>query len=136
MIWLKDEFVVSDDAALLQSETVYELLSNTYWASTRTKESVEASIQGSMCFGLYQNGKQIGFARVVTDKAVFSWIMDVVVHEDYRGMKLGHWLMECILDHPEIKHTAFGLATKDAQEFYRKFGFTEKPCMARPVQVV
>ncbi len=70
---------------------------------------------------MYHNDKQIGFARVVTDKAVFSWLMDVVIDEEYRGNGLGRWLMECILQHPEIKFTRFALATtKDAHDFYKK----------------
>ncbi|WP_456278786.1 GNAT family N-acetyltransferase [Bacillus sp. AK128] len=82
---------------------------------------------------MYHNGKQVGFARIVTDKAVFSWILDVVVDDHYRGKGLGKWLMECIFDHPEIKFTAFALATSDAHDFYKKFDFKDNVCMTRPL---
>ncbi|RKL64700.1 GNAT family N-acetyltransferase [Salipaludibacillus neizhouensis] len=131
MKWTKDDFMISDDILLMNLDTVLHMLSETYWAKDRTKETVEKSIKNSISFGMYNKDKQIGFARVVTDKAVFSWILDVVIDEDYRRNGLGQWFMECILGHPEIKYTRFALATKDAHEFYKKFNFKENDCMTR-----
>lgn len=131
MKWTKDDFIVSDDISLIDLDTVLQLLSTTYWASDRTKGTIEKSIKNSISFGIYHNDKQIGFARVVTDKAVFSWLLDVVIDENFRMNGLGQWLMKCILEHPEIKYTRFALATKDAHKFYEKYNFKENECMAR-----
>jgi GNAT superfamily N-acetyltransferase len=133
MEWHKDDFMVSDNIELINLDAVQKLLSTTYWALNRTIETIENSINNSLSFGLYHRGKQIGFARVVTDKAVFSWILDVVIDDKYRGKGLGKWLMECLFDHPEIKYTAFALATSDAHEFYSKFDFINNKCMTKPL---
>jgi GNAT superfamily N-acetyltransferase len=133
--WTKDDFMISDDTLLINLDTVLQMLSKTYWASDRTKETVEKSIENSISIGIYHKDKQIGFARVVTDKAVFSWLLDVVIDDCYRRNGLGQWLMECILEHPEIKYTRFSLATKDAHDFYKKFNFKENECMARGLVV-
>ncbi|KPB06298.1 GNAT family N-acetyltransferase [Bacillus sp. CHD6a] len=135
MEWFKTEFMISDDEKLIDIKVVTQLLSNTYWASNRTEQTIEKSIKNSLSFGLYESGKQIGFARVVTDKAVFSWIMDVVIDDSYRGKGLGQWLMNCIFEHLEIKDTAFALATTDAQNFYKKLGFQDNQCMTRPIAI-
>ncbi|MEA3319486.1 MAG: GNAT family N-acetyltransferase [Bacillota bacterium] len=107
MEWLKNEFMISDNKELIDKYVVTQLLSNTYWATNRTMETIEKSIDNSLSFGMYISGRQIGFARVVTDKAVLSWIMDVVIDDNYRGKGLGQWLMNCIFEHPEIQYTAF-----------------------------
>lgn len=133
MDWNKEDFLVSDNIELINLEVVSKLLCTTYWAANRTIETIERSINNSLSFGLYHSGKQIGFARVVTDKAVFSWILDVVIDDYYRGNGLGKWLMECIFEHPEIKGTAFALATSDAHEFYKKFDFKDNNCMTKPL---
>ncbi|WP_227396003.1 GNAT family N-acetyltransferase [Jeotgalibacillus aurantiacus] len=133
MEWSKSMYRVSDDVALLDIHRVHELLSSTYWAKDRSLEMIEKTVAHSMAFGVYKNEKLIGFARVITDQAVFSWVMDVVIDADYRGDGLGQWLMECILAHPSIKHTAFALATSDAQGFYNKFNFKNNECMTRPL---
>ncbi|MBM7703750.1 GNAT family N-acetyltransferase [Metabacillus iocasae] len=133
MEWYKEEFVVSDNKERLNIEDVSKLLSTTYWASNREVETIEKSINNSLSFGVYHNGIQVGFARVVTDKAVFSWILDVVINDNYRGKGLGKWLMECIFEHPEIKFTAFALATSDAHDFYKKFDFKDNACMTKPL---
>ena len=130
--WFKDDFIISDDIDLIQLDRVSQLLSSTYWGSERTTENIKKGINHSLTFSLYHIGKQIGFARVITDRAVFSWILDVVVAEGYRGNGLGKWLIECILEHPEIENTAFALATSDAQDFYKKFRFKENVCMTKP----
>ena len=94
-------------------------------------ETVRRSIQNSLCFGLYlQEGKQVGFARVVTDYAVFAWLMDVFILEEYRKKGLGKMLMKYIMEFPALQGLRrWGLGTEDAHGLYKQFGFTplEKP---------
>lgn len=131
MEWRKENYLISDDKKLLDIGTIYELLSKTYWASDRPRKIIELSIQNSISLGLFHNGKQIGFARAITDKVVSSWLLDVVIHEDFRSKGLGKWLIECVLDHPDIKYTTVNLATKDAHEFYEKFHFKNQQFMRK-----
>lgn len=134
MEWENGDFVISTNHDLINLDIVTEMLSSTYWASNRNKATIEKSISNSLSFGLYYSDKQIGFARVVTDKAVFSWVLDVVIDENYRGKGLGKWLMNCIFEHPDIKYTLFALATSDAHDFYAKFNFINNKCMTKPLQ--
>ncbi|WP_208589981.1 GNAT family N-acetyltransferase [Gracilibacillus suaedae] len=131
MEWYHDSYVVSDDRKFLDLNTIYKLLKPTYWANGRSKETIEQSIENSFSFGVYENNKQIGFARVVSDQAVFSWILDVVIDPEYQGRGIGSFLMKSILEHPLLKNTKFALATKDAHRFYETFNFIERPCMVR-----
>ncbi|SFL40412.1 N-acetylglutamate synthase, GNAT family [Gracilibacillus orientalis] len=131
MEWYHNNFVVSDDKELLDLDIIYNLLKPTYWANDRSKETIKQSIENSFSFGVYIDDKQMGFARVVTDQAVFSWILDVVIDPEYQGRGVGSFLMQCILEHPALKNTKFALATKDAQPFYEAFNFTERPSMVQ-----
>jgi GNAT superfamily N-acetyltransferase len=121
--WYRGEFVISDDRSRVQAEVVADLLAKTFWGHRRPREVVEKLIETSMCFSLFRHREQIGFARVVTDYAVFSWLSDVVIKDAYRGRGLGGWLVECILEHPRIAKTQFVLQTTDAAGLYKKFGF-------------
>ncbi|WP_088103590.1 GNAT family N-acetyltransferase [Halalkalibacter urbisdiaboli] len=132
MEWSKGEFVISDNQQKINLDRVYQLLSLTYWAAERSKETIEMSIEHSIAFGLYHHDRQIGFARVISDKTVFSWLLDVVIDEDYRQRGLGKWLIGCILDHPDIQKTNIALATADAHGFYEAFQFKTSECMRRP----
>lgn len=122
----KDGFLISTDKLKLDAASIHDYLSNhSYWSGGIPFETVERSLENSVCFGLYENEKQIGFARVVTDKATFAYLGDVYVLEEYRGRGLSKWLMECVLKHPELQgFRRWMLLTRDAQELYRKFGFT------------
>jgi len=121
--WHRDEFVISDDRSRVQVEVVADLLARTFWGHRRPWEVVEKLIHTSMCFSLLRHQEQIGFARVVTDYAVFSWLSDVVIKDGYRGRGLGGWLTGCILEHPQISGTQFVLQTTEAAGLYKKFGF-------------
>ena len=126
MEFKKDKFTVSDDASRLDIETICDFLSRAYWADKRPRHLIERSIEHSLNFGVYDGGKQIGFARVVTDHAVFAYLCDVFIHEDYRGQSLGKWMMECIMAHPNLQGLRrWCLATRDAHGLYSQFGFTE-----------
>lgn len=87
---------------------------------------IERSIQHSLNFGVYDGERQVGFARVVTDQAIFAYLCDVFIHEDYRGQSLGKWMMECIFAHPDLQGLRrWCLLTRDAHGLYQQFGFTE-----------
>jgi len=117
-------FKISTDNKLLDINFIHLFLSRSYWAKNRTLEEVKESIDNSVCFGVYLQNKQIGFARIVTDKIVFSYLMDVFIDESYQGKKYGEKLIDEIYNHPILKKVkSHFLITADAQEFYKKFGF-------------
>jgi GNAT superfamily N-acetyltransferase len=123
MEWHRDEFVISDDPKRVSIDVVAGLLAKTYWGHKRSRPVLEKLIPKSFCFSLLQHGVQIGFARVVTDFTVFSWLSDLVIDDSFRGRGLGRWFLECILNHPEIGKTQFVLQTTHAHGLYEKFGF-------------
>ena len=121
-----NDIVISTDKKLLDVTMIHAYLSErSYWAKGRSLETVKKSIENSLCFGLYNpQGKQLGFARVATDFAIFGYLMDVFVLEEYRGQGLGKKLIEFVVNHPDIKILRrIGLATSDAHGLYRQFGF-------------
>lgn len=122
----KDDLLISDDQALLDIGLIHDYLSGqSYWAEHVPLEVVEKSITNSLCFGLYKSGKQVGFARLVTDKATFAYVADVFVLEAHRGQGLSKWLMEVIQSHPEVQGLRrWMLMTRDAQGLYEQFGWT------------
>jgi GNAT superfamily N-acetyltransferase len=120
----KDNFTISTDPARLDVNAIAEFLARAYWASERPRERIERSLANSLVFGLYDRDQQIGLARVVTDYATFAWLCDVFIHEEYRAHGLGKWLMQTIHDHPELQGLKrWVLATRDAHELYKQFGW-------------
>jgi GNAT superfamily N-acetyltransferase len=120
------EFVISTDPALLDLNLIHHFLANrSYWAEGRPKEIVRRSLEQSLCFGLYEQGQQIGFARVVTDRATFAWVCDVFILDAYRGRGLGKWLLGSVLAHPDLQGLKrLLLATRDAHGLYSRYGFS------------
>ena len=115
---------------------VHGFLSTSYWSPGVAREVVERSIRGSLCFGVYYKEGQVGFARVITDRATFAYLADVFILEDHRGAGLGKLLVESIMAHPELQNLRLWmLATKDAHELYRKYGFTELAEPARFMEI-
>lgn len=116
---------ISTDKSKLEILSIHNYLCNeAYWAKGRTIETVAKSIENSMCFGVYLDEKQIGFARVVTDYAVFAWIMDVFILNDYKGRGYGKMLMSAIMTHNKLQNLQrWGLGTNDAHGLYEQFGF-------------
>ncbi len=117
--------MISDDKGLLDVDYVHDYISNkSYWAKNIPIEIVKKSIDGSICFGVYEKEKQIGFARVISDKATFAYLADVFIDENYRGKGLSKWLMEVIINHNELQGLRrWMLGTLDAHSLYEKFGF-------------
>lgn len=129
-----DAYVISDDKAQLQFDWVLGQLQATYWAAERSAETMRRAIAGSVCFGAFdpQTGRQVGFARVVTDFATFAWICDVVIDPAHRGRGLGKRLMATIVADPRFATTSLNLATRDAHGLYEQFGFARIEMMRRP----
>lgn len=124
--WRREEYVLSTDPARLDLGMVHFFLKNSYWASGVPREVLERSVENSLVFGLYKSDEQVGFARVSTDYATFAYLADVFILEEHRGRGLGRWLMEVILSHPELQgFRRWMLATADAHELYRRYGFSE-----------
>lgn len=124
---MTDNFVISTDKSRLDVQAIHTYLSErSYWARGRSLETVQKSIDTSLCFGIYdQSGQFVGFARVVTDSAIFAYIMDVFILEEHRGKGLGKKLIEYILNFPELNNLArWHLVTDDAHGFYKKYGFS------------
>ena len=122
--WRRGEYTISTDAARLDMAVVHGFLTASYWARGIPREVVERSIAGSLPFGLYHGDRQIGFARVISDYATYAYIGDVFVLDEYRGQRLGTWLMETVVACPALQGLRrWTLATRDAQALYRKVGF-------------
>ena len=121
------EYRVSTDKELIPLDRLTELLHNTYWAHHRSKETIEASLKNSICFGIYHQQKLVGFARVVTDCATMYWLCDVVVDPQYRGRGLAKKLIQSITETDELKELFGILATRDAHGLYEKYGFQRAP---------
>lgn len=120
----KNNFLLTTDFALLDKDAVCYLLSQSYWAHTRCKELTIKALENSLCYSLFYKDKQIGFMRLVTDYATFAYLTDVIIDECFRFEGLGSWCIECLLSHPELKSVKrWCLATSDAHDFYKKFGF-------------
>jgi GNAT superfamily N-acetyltransferase len=126
MEWQHDEFTISDDAARLQLDMIHEYLSGeSYWAQGRPEEVTAKAIENSVNFGVYQGTEQVGFARVITDKATFAYIGDVFILPQAQRKGLSKKLMEAILSHPELQNLRrWVLATKDAHGLYAQYDFT------------
>ncbi len=126
MEYKRDQFTISDDPSRLDIDTICDFLSGAYWADSRPRGVIERSIQFSLNFGVYDGERQIGFARVVTDRAIFAYLCDVFIHEDYRGREMGKWMLECVMSHPDLQGMKrWCLLTRDAHGLYNQFGFTE-----------
>lgn len=123
--WQRGEYTISTDPDLLDIVAIHRFLSEeTYWAKGRAFETTLKSIEHSLCFGLYYDVQQVGFARAITDYATFGYIMDVFVLPQHRRLGLGKWLVYSILNHPELQDvTRWVLRTRDAHSLYARFGF-------------
>ena len=116
--------IISDDKLKLDVELIHKFLTTSYWAEGRTIEEVKNSIEHSICFGVYKDDQQIGFARILTDYSVVAYLMDVFILEEYRGKGFSKLLLKRIFDDVRFKGIKkWILSTKDAHSLYTKFGF-------------
>jgi GNAT superfamily N-acetyltransferase len=134
MEWRRDSFWLTDDAAQLNMDFIVTALQGSYWAPGRPREIILESFRNSLCFGLFDGERPIGFSRVVTDRVVFAWFCDVWVDPDYRGRGLGQWMLRCVMEHPHVAPTRMALSTQDAHAFYEKLGFERKELMVKPAR--
>jgi GNAT superfamily N-acetyltransferase len=125
----RDSYEITDDKSRLDLDVICALLTDTYWAAGRSRETTRKSIEHSVCFGVFSAGKQIGFGRVITDFATYNYLCDIIISPEHRGRGLGKWLVESMLAHPALQSGPIYLRTKDAHELYRAFGFQDSRCM-------
>ena len=132
--WTLDTIEISTDPARLDVTLIHDFLRRTYWSPGIPREIVQRGIDQSLCFGVYEQQQQIGFARVVTDRATFAYLCDVFVLPDWRGRGVSKFLMETILAHPDLQNLRrWMLATADAHGLYEQFGFES---LARPERLM
>lgn len=119
------EFEISTDRKRLNLDLIHGVLAKSYWAKGIPRVIVERSIANSLCFGVYTQGEQVGFTRVISDFATYAYVADVFILESHRGRGLSKWLMECIMKHPALQGLRrWSLVTRDAHGLYAQFGFT------------
>jgi GNAT superfamily N-acetyltransferase len=120
----RGEYVVSTDRSRIDVTAVHAFLSRSYWSPGIPEDVVRRGIAGAICFGLYHGREQVGFARVITDRATYAYLADVYVLEAHRGRGLAKWMMEVIMSHPSLQRLRrFSLSTRDAHSLYSQFGF-------------
>lgn len=120
----KDKFTITTDKRRLDLNVIHDFLTQSYWSPGISRETVAQAIENSLCFGIYIQDGQIGFARVISDYTTFAYLADVFVLGAFRGQGLAKWLLECILGHPNLQHLRrWLLATKDAHALYAQSGF-------------
>jgi GNAT superfamily N-acetyltransferase len=120
------DYEISTDSSKFDLEMIHGFLRNSYWAQNIPRTIVEKCIRNSLCFGAFAEGRQIGFARAITDRATFAYIADVLVIPAHRGRGVGRLLIQSILEHEDLQGLRrFLLATKDAHGLYAKFGFQQ-----------
>jgi GNAT superfamily N-acetyltransferase len=125
---------VSTDKQKLDVPFIQDFLKDIYWAAGRTIDEVQRTIDSSVCFGIYQDDVQIGFARVITDYVVFAYVMDVFISKEHRGKGYSSILISAMMEEPVLKEVKiWRLATSDAHFLYEKFGF--KP-LAHPEKMM
>jgi N-acetylglutamate synthase-like GNAT family acetyltransferase len=121
----QEQYTISTDPARLDMDAIVAMLQRAYWATGRPREKTEHAFQNSLVFGVYDGDKQIGVARVITDFSIFAYLCDVFIHEDYRARGLGKWLMQTIMNHPDLAGMRrWLLVTSDAHGLYRQYGFS------------
>ena len=129
---------VSTDPARLDVEAIHGALTRSYWAAGISRDLVERSMRHSLCFGAFDGeGRQVGFARVISDRATFAYVSDVIVLPSHRGRGVGKQLMAAITAHPDLQGLRrWLLSTRDAHALYRQYGFTEVRYPERMMEIL
>jgi GNAT superfamily N-acetyltransferase len=122
--WRRGPYAVSTDPERLDMAVTAAFLAESYWATEIPEPVVRRSVEGSIAFGVYEDDRQVGFARVVSDRATFAWVGDVFILDSHRGRGLGLWLMRCVLAHPDLQELRrWLLASTSARGLYARLGF-------------
>ena len=120
----RERFTITTDPSRVDLDAVHAYLQRSYWAEGIPKDVVAKAVAGSLCFSLFDGTAQVGFARVVTDRATFAYLCDVYVLEEHRGRGLGRRLMDEVMAHPDLAGLRrFMLVTRDAHALYAPLGF-------------
>jgi N-acetylglutamate synthase-like GNAT family acetyltransferase len=123
---MNQEYIISSDKSTMDIDAIHSYLSRSYWAKNVPKNTLCKAVENSLCFGVFHNTQQVGFARLITDTATFAYLADVYILEEHRGKGLSKNLMERIINHPELQGLRrMVLATSDAHTLYEKFGFKQ-----------
>jgi GNAT superfamily N-acetyltransferase len=131
------QYTVSTNTARFDVEMIYRFLTNCYWAEGVTREIVLRSIENAVCFGVFDGDKQVGFARVITDRATYAYIGDVFILESHRGRGLSKLLMTAVMEHPELQgFRRWSLVTNDAHGLYQQFGFKPPANPQRYMEII
>lgn len=133
----RETYRLTTDTAAMDLDAIHAYLTRSYWAEGISQELMARAMAGSLCFGLFDGARQIGFARVITDRATYAYLCDVYVLDEYQGRGLGTWMMQEVMTHPELQGLRrFGLVTRDAHRLYEKCGFAELANPAGHMEIV
>jgi GNAT superfamily N-acetyltransferase len=131
-----DALLVTTDPSRLDVDLIHGFLTRSYWAAGISRDVVARAIEHSICFGALDGGRQVGFARVVSDRATYAYVSDVFVLESHRGRGVGKRLMAAIMSHPDLQGLRrWSLSTRDAHGLYRQYGFREPRHPERAMEV-
>lgn len=134
---LHEDYLISTDPARLDLQVIHGFLSQTYWAKKIPPALVEKMVRHGLCFGVYHQGRQVGFARIISDYTTFAYLSDVFVLPEHRGRGISKSLVETVMAHPDLQHLRrWMLVTRDAQSLYEQFGFTIVPHPDRHMEIV
>jgi len=129
-------YEITNDVARLDVSAIHAFLSRSYWSPGVPKVIVERAIANSLCFGVLRGAEQVGFGRVVTDRATFAYLADVYILEEHRGKGLSRRLMEAVFAHPDLQGLRrMLLATKDAHTLYARYGFKSLAAPERMMEI-
>ena len=132
----RGQYSITTDPDKMDLDAVHGYLSRSFWAEGIPKETVARAMANSLCFGVFDAGGQVGFARVVTDRATYAYLCDVYVLESHRGRGLGKWLIETVMAHPDLQGLRrFQLVTRDAHGLYSRHGFSTPQSPDRHMEI-